>query len=67
MVQYEKLYHLMFNAASAAIEEIGMQNIGLAKGILMQAQIDCENIYIEGEEAIKLMPFGAAKEETDEN
>lgn len=51
MVNYQKLYTLMFNAATDALEELDELNIGQAKMLLKQAQIRAEELYLEeGEE-----------------
>ena len=44
MPDYEKLYHIMFNAATDAIE---LLPDGEAKTLLIKAQQDCEERYIE--------------------
>ena len=50
MIPYQKLYTLMFNAATDALEELDELNIGQAKMLLKQAQIRVEELYLEGEE-----------------
>ena len=47
MPNYEKLYHLLFNAITDALESIDKD--GPACEILKQAQCECEELYIEGE------------------
>ena len=44
MPDYEKLYHIMFNAATDAIELLPDCE---AKTLLIKAQQDCEERYIE--------------------
>ena len=44
MPDYETLYHIMFNAATDAIELLPP---GEAKELLIAAQITCEDKYIE--------------------
>ena len=47
MVNYQKLYTGLFNAITDALEELEEVNIGRAKELLRQAQIDAEKQYIE--------------------
>ena len=49
-MDYEALYHLMFDASERAIEAIERQNCGKAKDILIQAQQDAEELYISANE-----------------
>ena len=49
-MDYEALYHLMFDASERAIEAIERQNCGTAKDILIQAQQDAEELYISANE-----------------
>ena len=49
-MDYEKLYHIMFNAATDAFELLEAQNYGLAKERLRQAQELCEELYMENAE-----------------
>ena len=44
---YKKLYLALFRAVTKAIEEFGEQNYGTAKHLLVQAQIDCEELYMQ--------------------
>ena len=46
MPDYEKLYHLLFNAITDALEEIENQNYGEAAELLRKAQSDAEEVYI---------------------
>ena len=46
MVNYQKLYVLMIDAAEKAIEEIEKQNYGTAKEILIAAEQECEERYL---------------------
>ena len=45
MEDYTKLYHLLFNAITDALEQIDAQNFGSAKA-LISAQQKAEEIYI---------------------
>ena len=45
-MDYERLYHTMFNAATDAVRMLEEQNYGLAKERLRQAQELCEELYI---------------------
>ena len=47
MPDYEKLYHIMFNAVTDAVELIRDSK---AKQILIKAQQECEELYICAEE-----------------
>ena len=49
MPDYEKMYHLLFNAITDALEQIEQQNFGSAKDILIAAQQQAEEIYITAE------------------
>ena len=48
-MEYEKLYHLLFNAITDALEKIEGQNYGDAKDLLIAAQQKAEDIYITAE------------------
>ncbi len=50
MQNYEKLYHLLFNAITDALEQLDAQNYGEAKEALIAAQQKAEEIYIESAE-----------------
>ena len=47
MADYAKLYHLMVDAAENAIGAINAQNYGTAKEILIRAEREAEERYIE--------------------
>ena len=47
---YRKLYTLLFNAVTDAVEELEALNIGAAKERLISAQQQAEEQYIESEE-----------------
>ena len=49
MPDYEKMYHLLFNAITDALEQIEQQNFGSAKDPLIAAQQKTEEIYITAE------------------
>ena len=49
MPDYEKMYHLLFNAITDALSQIETQNYGDAKEILISAQQKAEEIYITAE------------------
>ena len=44
---YRKMYIRLFNAATDAIANIEEQNFGIARELLMEAQRECEEIYME--------------------
>ena len=46
-MNYEKMYHLLFNAITDALEQIEKQNLGSAKDLLTTAQQKAEEIYME--------------------
>lgn len=47
VINYEKLYHMMFNAATNAISALDKSNYGAARALLVKAQQDAEELYIE--------------------
>ena len=49
MPDYEKMYHLLFNAITDALEQLEQQNYGSAKDLLIAAQQQAEEIYITAE------------------
>ena len=50
-MDFEKLYFMMFNQMSRAIEAMNAGNFGIARDILIKAQQDGEEAYLsEGEE-----------------
>ena len=48
-MEYKKLYHLLFNAITDALEQMEQQNYGSAKDLLITAQQEAEDIYITAE------------------
>ena len=46
MENYAKLYHLLFNAITDALEQMNVQNFGSAKETLVSAQQKSEELYI---------------------
>ena len=48
-MNYEKLYHLLFNAITDALEQMEKENYGTAKETLIAAQQKAEEIYITAE------------------
>ena len=49
MANYEKMYSLLFNAITDALEKLEKQNLGDAKDILISAQQKAEDLYITAE------------------
>ncbi len=49
MADYDKMYSLLFNAITDALEKIEKQNLGDAKDILIAAQQKTEEIYMSAE------------------
>ena len=48
-MDYEKLYHLLFNAITDALKQMESQNYGDAEELLVAAQQKAEEIYITAE------------------
>ena len=48
-MNYEKLYHLLFNAITDALEQMEQQNYGTAKETLITAQQEAEEISMSAE------------------
>ena len=48
-MNYEKMYHLLFNAITDALEQMEKQNLGSAKDLLTTAQQKTEEIYMESD------------------
>lgn len=49
MPDYQKMYAILFNAMTDAIENMEDANYGTAKEILIQAQQKTEELYIDAE------------------
>lgn len=49
MVDYEKLYHILFNAITDALELIEQRSYGSAERALEAAQRRTEELYVENE------------------
>ena len=50
MPDYQKMYTILFNAITDAIENIQQRNYGNAEELLVRAQQTTEDIYIEAED-----------------
>ena len=50
MANYDKMYSLLFNAITDALEMLEKQNFGDAKYILISAQQKAEEIFITAED-----------------
>ena len=48
-MDYENLYHLLFNAITDALEQMESQNFGTAKETLITAQQEAEELYMSAE------------------
>lgn len=46
-MDYQKLYTLVFNACTDAIEQMDANNYGIAGEILVKAQQEAEELYLE--------------------
>ena len=53
---YEKMYHLLFNAITDALAELRKGHYPYAESILVIAQADAEDIFLEAERA-KITPI----------
>lgn len=49
MPDYQKLYTTLFNAITDALEQIDQLEIARAKQLLMQAQQETEQLYMDAE------------------
>ena len=47
---YKKMYYTLFNAVTDALEAMAQQNYGQARALLIAAQQQSEEIYMDGEE-----------------
>ena len=47
MPDYQKLYTLLFNAVTDALEDLEQMNIGAARARLIAAQQQAETLYVE--------------------
>ncbi len=50
MEAYQKPYYILFNAATDALRAMESQNYGLARDILIRAQQDAEEYFLEERE-----------------
>lgn len=50
-IDYQKMYHLLFNEITNALDALEAHSYIAAKIILQQAQIQAEAIYLEAENA----------------
>lgn len=50
MADYQKLYHITFNAITDALREQEQLNFGKAREILQQAQLRAEDAYLDDSE-----------------
>ena len=48
-MDYEKLYHLLFNAITDALKQMESQNFVTAKETLITAQQEAEELYMSAE------------------
>lgn len=53
MQDYQKLYALLFNACTDAVEAMEQMNFGTAKDLLIAAQQQAEEQYIAAEEPVE--------------
>lgn len=47
MPDYQKLYTRLFNAVTDAVAELDAMNVGRAKALLISAQQQAEDTYVE--------------------
>ena len=45
---YKKMYYRLFNGVTDALSALAQQNFGAAADILRQAQIDSEELFLDG-------------------
>ena len=50
MVDYQKMYTILFNAITDAIENIQQRNYGNAEELLVRTQQETEELYIDAED-----------------
>ena len=50
MVDYQKLYTMVFNGITDALQQLDVHNYGNSKLILKKTQIDAEQLYLLQEE-----------------
>lgn len=50
MPDYQKMYTMLFNAVTDAVESIQQHNAAMAEKLLIQAQQETEELYIRAEE-----------------
>ena len=53
MVDYQRLYTMVFNGITDALRQLDEQNYGNVRLILKNTQIDAEQLYLIQEEAEK--------------
>ena len=46
---YKKLYLLLFNAITDALEQLKKQNVGTARELLISAQKSAEELFLDAE------------------
>lgn len=49
-IDYERLYHLVFNRVTDALRELERGRAEAAKELLVSAQQEAENLYVEAQE-----------------
>ena len=47
---YKEMYYTLFNAVTDALEAMAQQNYGQARALLIAAQQQSEEIFLDGEE-----------------
>ena len=52
-MNWERLYHLLFNRITDALEELDRRNYGNAGELLREAQREAEELYLEEEESFE--------------
>ena len=51
MTDYKALYLTLFNAITYAVDQMENSNFGIAKNVLIRAQQDTEEMYIEDDDS----------------
>ena len=58
MASYRKMYYHLFNAVTDSLQQLEQGRIPLAVYTLMQAQADCEKMFMESAPDIQIPEHG---------
>lgn len=67
MANYKKMYKTLFNAVTDAIEHLHYGNVLNAEVVLKQAQLDCEEIYLQTVDNVTILPSAKEPKEQEED